>query len=158
MDEQIAKKMVIVRGIIMRQTDLEIPHLQTNQTNYNGESLNKSSYSLWYLYFVMHSSFSLYMFFFQSIRNYTIYSICITLGFSFPFSVKSDNHQQIDLTRDPRPQDSADPRRWSGGRRRSSAAALPLWMWYPLRKHWKKLKKLDHKWFLENYLHINIHL
>lgn len=46
MDEQIAKKMVIVRGIIMRQTDLEIPHLQTNQTNYNGESLNKSSYSL----------------------------------------------------------------------------------------------------------------
>ena len=96
MDEQMAKKMVIVRGIIMRQTDLEIPHLQTNQTNYNGESLNKSSYSLWYLYFVMHSSFSLYMFFFQSIRNYTIYSICITLGFSFPFSVKSDNHQQID--------------------------------------------------------------
>ena len=53
MDEQIAKKMVIVRGIIMRQTDLEIPYLQTNQTNYNGESLNKSS--LWYLYFLMHS-------------------------------------------------------------------------------------------------------
>ena len=48
-----SQKMGIVRGIIMRQTDLEIPYLQTNQTNYNGESLNKSS--LWYLYFVMHS-------------------------------------------------------------------------------------------------------